>query len=66
MYKYLKDAFFDEPTQVNFIDGTQNYYKGIGYKDEIICLCCGGVFKTRNVLSCPLSEWWDITYTLNT
>lgn len=35
---------FDIPTEVIF-KGEYDYYpqKGIAYKDEIICLCCGGI-----------------------
>lgn len=55
---YIRDekdriTWFNVPTQVKFIDidigyddtdeSEINYIGGIGYQDEIICGCCGGV-----------------------
>ena len=41
---------FDVPTQVKFWDYEgAHYIGGIGYRDEIICGCCGGVFKISEI-----------------
>lgn len=40
--------FFEEPTQVAFVDTTslnEEIRYGIAYKNEIICGCCGTVFE---------------------
>lgn len=46
--------FFKKPTQVMFLDtdsdGSKNWIGGIGYRDEIICGCCGNVFKVSELL----------------
>lgn len=46
--------FFKKPTQVMFLDtdsdGSKNWIGGIGYRDEIICGCCGKVFKVSELL----------------
>lgn len=42
-----KYNYFEAPTQVKFWDGC--YIGGIAYRDEIICGCCGGIFKISNV-----------------
>ena len=39
---------FDIPTQVKFFEG-EYWLTGIGYKDEIICGCCGGVFQIDQI-----------------
>lgn len=42
-----KYNYFEAPTQVKFWDG--HYIGGIAYRDEIICGCCGGIFKISDV-----------------
>ena len=42
-----KYDYFEAPTQVKFWDGC--YIGGIAYRDEIICGCCGGIFKISDV-----------------
>lgn len=40
--------FFEEPTQVAFVDTTdfnEEIRYGIAYKNEIICGCCGAIFE---------------------
>lgn len=44
MKKYNYFAF---PTQVKFWDG--RYIGGIAYREEIICGCCGDVFKISEI-----------------
>ena len=42
--------FFEEPTQVAFVDTTdlsEEIRYGIAYKNEIICGCCGAIFDLR-------------------
>lgn len=43
----MKYDYFEAPTQVKFWDGC--YIGGIAYRDEIICGCCGGIFKISDV-----------------
>lgn len=45
-----KKMYFDEPTQVIWYDEEGNRQFGIAYKDEIICACCGGVYKIEDIL----------------
>lgn len=44
--------YFEKPTQVKFWDpdGDNYWIGGIGYRDEIICGCCGSVFKVSELL----------------
>lgn len=56
-----RGEFFDVPTQVDFIDEENSSHRGIGYKDEIICLCCGGIFETNEVFCRPLPVWHNIS-----
>lgn len=49
----MKD-FYEVPTMVSFLD--PNYLDveelqlaGIAYRDEIICGCCGGIFKIEEL-----------------
>lgn len=42
-----KYNYFEAPTQVKFWD--ERYIGGIAYRDEIICGCCGGIFKISDV-----------------
>lgn len=42
--------YFDIPTQVKFWDYDGDHYiGGIGYRDEIICGCCGGIFDINEI-----------------
>ena len=43
----MKYNYFEIPTQVKFWDG--RYIGGIAYRDEIICGCCGGIFRISDV-----------------
>lgn len=46
----MKYNYFEVPTQVKFWDYTNGrYHGGIAYRDEIICGCCGGIFKISDV-----------------
>ena len=62
---------FNTPTQVMFWDIYGDHYTyGIAYKDEIICGCCGGVFKISGIVEhtpielqpiYPYENWADFT-----
>lgn len=44
--------YFEIPTQVMFWDeGEGKYAFGIGYRDEIICGCCGGIFEIEDIVA---------------
>lgn len=43
----MKYNYFKVPTQVKFWDG--RYIGGIAYRDEIICGCCGGIFRISDI-----------------
>lgn len=43
----MKYDYFKVPTQVRFWDGY--YIDGIAYRDEIICGCCGGIFRISDI-----------------
>ena len=45
-------TYFDEPTQVVFVDPDNpgEWLAGIAYRDEVICGCCGGVFNIDDVI----------------
>lgn len=68
---YCPIRYFDQPTQIAFYDNVANHYVGgIGYKDEVICGCCGGVLKIEDIYACcrgldkrpiiPFSKWVNI------
>ena len=45
-----KYNYFAAPTQVKFWDAlSEDYIGGIAYLDEIICGCCGSVFKISEI-----------------
>lgn len=45
------NMFFSVPKQVKFLDPTLNeWLGGIGYRDEVICGCCGGIFRVEDIL----------------
>lgn len=48
--------FFEEPTQVLFVDEEGTWCSGIAYRDEIICGCCGGVFDIDEIIEFA-PEW---------
>jgi hypothetical protein len=55
--------YFNKPKQVVFENThyREKFHTGIAYKDEIICLCCGKVFKTNNVeITDEYSTWQDL------
>ena len=43
----MKYNYFEVPTRVKFWDG--RYIGGIAYRDEIICGCCGGIFRISDI-----------------
>ena len=64
---------FDTPTQVKFFE-SEDWLTGIGYKDEIICGCCGCVFPIDQIYELaeeadteivdpiqPYKNWLDIS-----
>lgn len=63
---------FDIPKQVMFWDYfEEKYCFGIGYKDVIICGCCGSIFEINDVLEntpedhvaiYPYETWVDLSY----
>ena len=48
----MNKPYFKSPTQVVFADpdNAGEWIVGIGYKDEIICGCCGGVFEIDDIV----------------
>ena len=68
-------TYFCEPKQVMFAEpwaDEVNWLRGIAYRDEVICACCGGTFdigeieesaKGQNLRSgiYPYEEWVDIS-----
>lgn len=64
--------YFETPTQVKFYDyDADGYVGGIAYRDEVICGCCGGIFKIEELYGFAPSDvtpiivyedWVDITY----
>lgn len=44
----MKYNYFKIPTQVKFWDG-RYYIGGIAYRNEIICGCCGGIFRISDI-----------------
>ena len=46
----MKYSYFEVPTQVKFWDDHSGHYiGGIAYRDEIICGCCGTVFRISEI-----------------
>lgn len=43
------ELYFGAPTQVSFYTYDDGWCFGIAYRDEIICACCGGIFKIEEV-----------------
>ena len=41
----MKNFYFEKPTQVFVVVNAENYYNGIAYKDEVICLYNGETKK---------------------
>ena len=69
----MEKMYFDEPKQVVFADPDNEgeWLVGIAYKDEIICACCGGVFKIEDVINSveepekaifPYADWINLEY----
>ena len=50
--------YFENPKQVRFMDYDGTTHTGIAYKNEIICVCCGGVYEIEDLL---LRQPQDIT-----
>jgi hypothetical protein len=70
----MEKTYFDRPAQVVFADPDNpgEWLVGIAYQDEVICACCGGVFRIDEVIemthengvNCAIyvyPEWVDIT-----
>lgn len=58
------NMFFNVPEQVKFFDPTLNkWLGGIGYRDEVICGCCGTTFRVEGILKNGLMKlpWVDIS-----
>ena len=64
--------YFEVPTQIVFYDHEDDCWKsGIGYKDEVICACCGGIIEISEIyefapagIDTPIFEyknWCDIS-----
>jgi hypothetical protein len=54
--------YFDVPAQVIFEEDEKNQERGIAYKDEIICLCCGGIFEVNEVKILEVcSSWYEMS-----
>lgn len=50
-------TYFDYPTQVKFwVDFEECWLGGIGYGDIIICGCCGGEVKIKEIYECAPKE----------
>ena len=46
----MKYDYFAVPTQVKFWDISGDHYiGGIAYRNEIICGCCGGIFRISDI-----------------
>lgn len=63
--------FYDLPTQLKVEDpdgAEESYIYGIGYRDEFICGCCGGVFELEELNEDGLEiielDWVDISETI--
>ena len=44
-----KKMYFEQPTQVIWIDADNVRYAGIAYGDVIICGCCGGTQEIAEI-----------------
>lgn len=43
--------FYDIPTAVFYWDcDEKRYVNGVAYRDEIICLCCGGIIEIPELI----------------
>lgn len=47
----IRIDYFDTPVQVKFMCENGDWMMGIGYRDEIICACCGDVIKIAEIYS---------------
>lgn len=65
--------YFDRPTQLKFWDADVDHYVGgIGYKNDIICGCCGDIIDPEEIIrSTPMGidpivvlDWIDIGYAI--
>ena len=56
--------FFEKPMQVKFWDpDSEGWFGGIGYRDEVICGCCGTTLKIEEILKSDPNgivklPWW--------
>lgn len=58
------DILFEIPRQVKFLDDEGKECGGIGYKDEIICGCCGSIYEVGEVEIVEVYNkyWVDIDF----
>ena len=56
--------YFENPTQVIFEDPDNpgEWLKGIAYRDEVICACCGGAFEIDDIEQSKTGEKGIYTY----
>ena len=69
--------YFEKPTQVMFADPDRDFKgdwcAGIAYQDEVICLCCGGIFNIEDIYEnttaetpiYPYKNWVNLAYDLS-
>ena len=58
----MKMKYYDFPVQVSFFDEEGNVAWGIGYRNEIICACCGSTFETGEVeIIREYEDWVNFT-----
>ena len=53
--------FYGNPTQVIFYNLSGHKKSGIGYKDKIICGCCGAIYNADEVKIEKELPWIDLT-----
>lgn len=54
------EKWYDRPTMVRFIDNDNQTCYGIGYRNEIICACCGSTFESDEIEIVDELPWTDI------
>lgn len=49
----MEHIYFEEATQVMYWESIgEQWLGGIAYKDFVICGCCGGVIKIKEIYDC--------------
>lgn len=62
--KTMKNIAFDHPTMVKFRAEGEDYsvvHGGIAFGKNIICGCCGGIFKFDDCLEVETLSWINIS-----